>query len=266
MGRAPRGLDPTGCQRGLYVGGQDARPLLGQQPLAEDASERVCGRERFAGGKAQQCEARLRLAAVLAGLVVRVGGGVDLAVQSLELRQLVQRRAKRRLPGWIRQRCARPLRLVRRLRPAPIELEDLRSVHQAPAAEGNQLRLAVAPLRQRTGPLPRPRQVADVVARLDDAARDHACDQRRDLLRDNGDHGSIERGEPCTDLTEEQVALPDAQACHCLEVAIGALRRDRQHLVEGVTGAGRVAGVQRHQRLRDHHVATLGAPRVEALG
>ena len=61
----------------------------------------------------------------------------------------------------------RPLRFLQRIRPRPLQLHDLGTVHQALTAEGHQVRLRLTPAAQRPRPLLRPPQIEDLLTRHD---------------------------------------------------------------------------------------------------
>ena len=86
-------------------------------------------------------------------------------------------------------------RLSERALPVALQLHDLGAVDQAPAAEGDQVRLPLAPLRQNRRPFPGP---ADLERRLtgeDHAAVDDAGDDRRQLAGRSREHRLVEQPE-----------------------------------------------------------------------
>ena len=173
--RPPSG--PSGGQRHLDVRGEDPGTLLDEQPFAEDPCQRV------GGGVGSPAASRSSASPGCGSRPNSLARWYDcVAASSSPCRRWssaswYKRGAERRLPGRIREHRARPDGFVGRLVPAAVELEDLRSVDEAAAAERNQIRLPVAPRRQGPRPLPRPGQVADVVTRLDDSAGDDARDR-----------------------------------------------------------------------------------------
>ncbi len=94
---------------------------------------------------------------------------------------------------------------------------------EAAAGEGDNVRLTLAPLRQRRRPLPRPAGLVDLLAGENDAAVDDPGRHRRQVAADCREHRLVEDGEPvghpaCPDQhvtlrkagQREAVRLPEA--------------------------------------------------------
>ena len=82
------------------------------------------------------------------------------------------------LDGTSQQTATGCTRFCKRLSPLAIKDQDLRPVDQAPAREGDKLRLLSAPSGEGVGPLLCTVLDLVVLADLDDAAVDKACDDR----------------------------------------------------------------------------------------
>ena len=117
-----------------------------------------------------------RLASVAARFSVGALGGGELAAESMQLADLVERRADGGMPRFA-QVAERVLRGLGGIRPRSVRLQHLRPMHEALAPEGHEVWLLLAPVRQDLGPLRGPTQVEGVDARRDDPAVD---DPRRD--------------------------------------------------------------------------------------
>ena len=87
-------------------------------------------------------------------------------------------------------------------------------------AERDEIRLGLAPVGQRRGPLLRPTQIEDLLARLDHAAIDGPGDHLRYLVRRDGDHRLVEQGHSLDDpsLRDQRPALNVAGDRHQLDV------------------------------------------------
>src|SRR5262249_37425548 len=144
-----------------------------------DALERIRGRRddapdlRFrrvgaALREPQESEAGLGLGSSAARAAVRVLRLGELSAEAVELGLLVRRRGGRRIRPR-REALGRAPRLCDRLGPVAGELQDLRTVDETAAGEGD-LRHVRAPGLQRGRPLARTRQGIDLLAALDDGA------------------------------------------------------------------------------------------------
>ena len=115
-----------------------------------------------------------------------------------------------------------------------MQLHDLGAMHQAVAAERDEIRLRVTPVGQRRRPLLRPTQIEDLLAGLDHAAVDGAGDDLRHLVGRHGDHGFVEQGHSLDvpSLRDQGPALKVARKRHQIDVTepiadLGGLTGDR---------------------------------------
>ena len=81
-------------------------------------------------------------------------------------------------------------------------------MHQALAAERDEVRLRVTPMRQCRRPLPRPAQIQHFLAGLDHAAIDEPGDERREAASGDGDHGLVEQCHPARTVPVQHGGLP----------------------------------------------------------
>jgi hypothetical protein len=139
---------------GLVQGRDDGRDCGVDHPLSQS----------------EQRQAGLRAAAAQARLPVGLLRGLGLAPQAVELADLVEGRANASLTWRSGQSLAGAPRLVERVGPASVELEDFRAAEEALPPERHQIGLKGAPPGQRGGPFPCPAPVEDLLA-----ARDHAA-------------------------------------------------------------------------------------------
>jgi hypothetical protein len=159
------------------------------------------------------------------------------------------------------QPLTRPPGLLDRLRPGAVQVQDLGAMHQAPTGEGDHVRLAVAPGRQRLGPLAGTPPLQDLLAGVQHRAVDRADHDRGELAGDHRHHGLVERGHGFAHPAQpHQGAAQDVQRERD-QVGVASVPADpgcpRRHLLRG-----RV--VARHDVLdrdREQQVAALGAVR-----
>ena len=151
--------------------------------LVDDALDSRRGSRLLALSEPQEREPRLRLMAVLTRLSIRGIGVGKLTLQPVELGALVGSSSE----DHVRLRCAggRQVELGQRFGPSAAQLHDLRAVHQTLPAIPNERRLERAPSGQSFGPLARPPNVEDAVARLDHRAVDDSRHVGRHLAGRN---------------------------------------------------------------------------------
>ena len=146
-------------------------------------------------GEPQQGQARLRVAPVL--VRVRVGRlrAGEITAQPTHLAHLVvgvghgeHVDADHVLAGAERLRLG--------LLPRAAHLQHLRVVHPADARVERGQRQRVAPASGRLGPLGGPAQVAQLVARVHQAAVDRARPEQGELVGQRGHHGLVQQREP----------------------------------------------------------------------
>ena len=189
---------PTASMISTQAGSRPTRlPALGR--LRQRPADRGRRRRRPALREPQQGEAGLRLAPVPARLAVgRLGRG-ELAAQAVDL-ALPVAAPRRRPPGSRPARQRSPARRASSSASghAPCELHDLGAVDQAAPGEGDQVGLALAPARQRGGPLLGAPHLVRVLAGEDHAAVDDPGDDRRELAGGHRHHRLVEqrRGPP----------------------------------------------------------------------
>ena len=102
--------------------------------------------------------------------------------------------------------------LAHGVRPGTLQLHDLRAVHQALAAIGNEVRLRRAPLAERRRPLLGPAQVEDLLAFPDHRAVDDPDTDRRHLAGGDGHHDLVEQRHAFRGLPRSEERLADADA------------------------------------------------------
>src|SRR5918996_1191670 len=204
----------AGGQHDLHVGGQEVRAPQRLCLLAQCAPNRGCGRGAPALGESEERHARLRLPAEPARLSVRVLRLLELASQTMDLSLAVEGLGGRGPVETLREAFPGAACLLERVPPVPVELHDLRPVHEAAAGEGDEIRLLLAPAGQDRGPLLRPADLVRLLAGEDHAAVDDARRDRRHLPARDGHHG----------LVQESNALLDAAGPH----QHGALRLKRE--------------------------------------
>ncbi len=149
----------------------------------------------------------------------------------MHLGLLVEGGAGRRLAAR-HEALARLLRRVDGVRPRAMQLQDLRPMHEAVAAERDEVRLGVTPVGERSGPLLRPAQVEHLLARLDHAAVDGAGDHLRHLVGGHRDHDFVEQAHSL-----DVLCLPDQRPA--LKVA---RKRHQIYVTEPLTDLCRLAG------------------------
>ena len=117
------------------------------------------------------------------------------AGKPVQLPLAVERRADRRLRP-VTQSLRRVPGGVEGVHPGAVQLQDLGAMHQAVAAERDEIRLRIAPPAQRGGPLLRTADVEDELARFDHAAVDRSSDHLADLVGHHRGHRLVEQPHP----------------------------------------------------------------------
>jgi hypothetical protein len=181
----------------------------------------------------------------------------------MELRPLIERRA--RLPASARtgEQLARPPGLVQRVRPGAAELHDLGAMDQARAPEQHQVWLSLAPAAHRGRPLLRPPEVERLLAGLDHGTVDDASGEGRELASRDGDHHLVEQCHALGDLAEADQRLAPDQPSKRHEVGVAEPSADSGSLVRcRVRGRGvaRVDVLQcdRHEQKSALYAVLLG--------
>ena len=231
IGGGARRADVTGGEHDLDERRKQPRPRHPVLCLSRHATDRRLRGVDLPLGQSEPRQTGLRLSSAPAGLVVRLLGLRELAAQPVQLALLVEGGTDRRLRPP-EEPLARPLRRVDRVRPGAAQLHDLGAMHQAVAAERDEIRLRVAPVRQRRRPLLRPTQIEDLLARLDHAAVDGPGDDLGHLVGHHRDHDLVEQGHSLDSLS-----LPDQRPA--LNVAG---ERHQIDVTEPIADLGRLAG------------------------
>ena len=107
-----------------------------------------------------------------ARLPIRLLGRAELAAEPSKLGLAVQRQARPTGVLGLDETLPGSLGLFERLFPGAVELQDLCSVHEATAGEGDDVGLALAPAGEGGCPLPGPAELEDLLAGQDHPAID----------------------------------------------------------------------------------------------
>jgi hypothetical protein len=153
--------------------------------------------------------------------------------------------------------CAKGL--IQSIRPAAVQLHDLRAVHQALPAEGHQIGLSGAPVGQGGGPLLRTPQLEGHLAGLDRRAIHDSCDDRRQLTRRRRHHHLVQVCEGRRSPAEHDQRLSEAQPAERRHVRIAEALANPGGGAEEVACAGRVAARQPLQPRRHQQITPLCA-------
>jgi hypothetical protein len=167
-------LEVADRQHDLDVGGEQLRP---PEPLARLGDDTAAGPPRPprpCPGPAAGAPAPAAALGPPAGLLVGVLGPCEVTGEPVQLPLPVAGRAGGVLVCSAGEPLQRPLGLLDRLWPGPVQLQDLGPVNQALTREGDHVRLLATPRRQRLGPLGRATQLGDLLADLDHPAVDRA--------------------------------------------------------------------------------------------
>ena len=149
MGCGDGAFDIAGGQHHLDLGGQQRGPLRavgGRRQGTADRARRIVGAPLR---QPEQGKAGLRLAAELAGFLVIAFRRVECAAQPVDLGLLVVSRGVGLAVASPQNALAGTARLDQRSIPVAVEQQDFRPVRQAGAAEGDELRLRIAPFGHR---------------------------------------------------------------------------------------------------------------------
>jgi hypothetical protein len=152
-----------------------------------------------------------------------------------------------------------PPGLLDRLRPCPVQVQELGAVDQAPAGEGDHVGLVGAPGRQRLGPLAGPPPLQDFLAALQHRAVDRAHHHRGELTGDHRHHGLVEGGHGLV-----HPAQPDQGAALDLQperdqVVVASVPADPGRPRRQLPRGRGVAGHDVLDREREQQQAALGA-------
>ena len=202
----------------------------------------------------QQGEAGLRIGQPAARVAVCLIRLAILPTKPVQLGQLVQRHAGRRLVG---QQRAGPLRLVHRVRPLAPGLHDLRPVNQALTAERHEIWLGLTPAGERRRPLARPAEVEGLPARLDHSTVDDANHDGRHLVGGDGDHHFIEQRQTLCRFTLPDHDLTTAESGEHQEVRIVEPFTNLRRTAELRVRRLQLTGVDAAQRDRHQEVTLL---------
>jgi hypothetical protein len=141
----------------LDEGRQQCRPVERLARLAERPADRGRGGVPMTLREPQEGVTGLRLPSELDRLAVRGLGGLEVALQAMDLAPAVRRKAERPLvQDSLREARSNPSRLLERVGPRPAESHDLRPVDEAQAPVGDHVRLVLAPAREGRSPLSGP--------------------------------------------------------------------------------------------------------------
>ena len=224
--RTTGGLDVPRREHDLDESGQESRALELRSSVSASARgsprrRRRCGPGRAAAGRGP---AAAPTRSALASLYAR----------SAPAKSPCKRRARPGGSGRARppdsgldEALARTTRLLERIPPLAVELEDLRPVHEAAPGEGDHLRLKRPPVRERPRPLARAPHLVDLLAREDHAAVDDPGDDRRQLLGRDRDHRLVEEREAVAHLTVPDQHVTLAVDREREEIAIAEALADR---------------------------------------
>ena len=179
----------------------------------------------------------------------------------MDLRLPVERPAGGPAVGGVGEPLARPPGLLDRLRPCPVQVQDLGAMDQAPAGEGDHVRLLAAPGRQRLGPLVGAPPLQDLLAALQHRAVDRADHHRGELAGDHRHHGLVERGHGLAHPAQpHQGAALDLQRQRD-QVGVASVPADPGRPRRQLPRGRGVAGHDVLDREREQQQAALGAVR-----
>ena len=241
--------------------------VRGQQPASRGAGAGVAdgeanGRRRGIGLPLRQPEQRepgLRRASVQARASVRLFGFRDLSAQPVQLAALIERGARRRMTGAQEQSLAGFCRGGARVRPGPLQLQDLGATDQALSAVWHQIRLRLAPARQNRRPLPRAPKVEDLQTALDHAAVDVARRQRRHVARIDRDDRFVEQTDAFLGLPRTNQNPAETVPGERDQIAIAEALADRRGLGEEPVSAVEIAFEDRIHRDGQPQIAGFDA-------
>ena len=240
--------------------GSSADALERLRRLADCSADRGGRGIDFALRQPQQRQARLRLEATPTRLAVGVLGGIELPPQPMDLPlSVVGLAAGELVEDAPREPLGGSPRLLQGLLPRAAQLHDLGAVDEAETVVGDHLGLALAPPRQRLGPLPGVAELVGVATEGDRVAVDDPGDDRRQLARRGGDQDLVDQPQalgdpPVLDQRATLVVPREPQ-----EVAIAEPLSDLGGLGRGGMGGLVVAASHLLQPDGDQQIAALDA-------
>jgi hypothetical protein len=254
------------CRRHIADRQQDldlsVQQLGPPEPLGghgDDPADRRRGRVGPALSQPQQGQPWLRLQAPAAGLPVGVLRRREVPQGPVELRLLVEGGAGGIAVGTLRESLSCPSSLLGRLRPGPVQVQDLGPVNQALAGEGDQVRLLVAPGRQRGSPFVGAAPLQDLLAGIDHRAVHRPGDGGRQLAGHDRHHRLVQQHQALTHPgRSHRGAALDAQRERD-QVTIGNAPADRDGTGRCLARAHRITGHRLPQGDRQQEIAVLGA-------
>ena len=187
-------------------------------------------------GQPQEGQTGLGLTPVPARVGVRLGGRLELAEHAVDLCPPV-----RGLAGGDSVLCSGRTRLgppglLQCLRPRAAQLHELRAVGQAAAGEGHEIRLALAPVRERGRPLLCTTDFIRVLAREDHAAVRDPGHDRRELTGRSRQHRLVQQPQPLVDAPESDQDVAELVGREREEVRVAELLAGRHGLAGGRGG------------------------------
>jgi hypothetical protein len=238
IARGEHDFDARAEQRGTQ---RPASWALQVRGLVDDPADCRLGGIEPALREPQLRQARLRLISPPAGFPVRLFRLLELAMQSMKLRPLVERHADGRSRVLVEE-LARSLRLFHGAWPRPVQLHDLGAVHQALPSERHQFRLPGAPVAQRRRPLRRSPEVEDPLAGQDHRAVDDPGHDRRYLTGRDRHHGLVEQPHTLRAPVQLDQGLAHAEPGERQQVRVAEAVTDLGGLAAGGIRAGGVGG------------------------
>ena len=139
--------------------------------------------------------------------------------------------------------------------PVAAQLQEVGPVQEALAAERDDVRVGVAPARERRGPLLRPAHIEDAPALLDRRAVDDADDDRRHLALGHGDHRLVDERQSLVEPAELDERTAPAEQAHRGEIGVVEPRRDLREGAEPLQPTGRIARLDHPDGLGHEEVA-----------
>jgi hypothetical protein len=186
-----RSLEIANRKQYLHDRRQEARALERLACGLNDTSYCASGRVVLTLRKPQKRQTWIGLPPALTCISIRLFGHGELPAQAVDLRLLV-RRIGRDVPL---DGCCAASGLYDGLRPSTSEHQELGAIDDAAPAERRELRLPIAPDRERPCPLARAIERVDAVTASDRAAIHDPGYDRRQLPADHREHDFIEQSE-----------------------------------------------------------------------
>ena len=182
-----------GGKHDLDVGREHLHSPEAVARLGDNPGDCRLSRPRLSLSQPEQGKARLRLEPPLAGFAIGGLGGREVSTFSIDLGLPVEGGAGGVFVRGVSEPLTCLLGLLDRLRPIPMQLQDLGPVDKALAREGHHVRLCRPPRGQRGGPLLRAPQIRYLLAGVDHRAVDVAGDGGPHLAGDHRDHRLVEQ-------------------------------------------------------------------------